>query len=54
MHGERKPLLLTGYRILVILLTAGLGVWKAKLSYQGKSTSPNTLDWLYGVCAFLT
>ena len=54
MHGKRKPLLLTGYRILVILLTAGLGVWKAKLSYHGYSTSPNTLDWLYGVCAFLT
>jgi len=43
----------TGYRILVISLTAGFGLSKAKLSYQGYSTAPNTLDWLYGVVAFL-
>ncbi|KAF8967693.1 hypothetical protein BDZ97DRAFT_505399 [Flammula alnicola] len=44
---------MTGYRILVIFLTAGFGLSKAKLSYQGKSTAPNTLDWMYGVVAFL-
>jgi len=44
---------MTGYRILVITLTAGFGLSKAKLSYQGYSTAPNTLDWLYGVVAFL-
>lgn len=43
----------TGYRLLVIGLTAGFGLSKAKLSYQGQSTAPNTLDWLYGVIAFL-
>ncbi|KIM44538.1 hypothetical protein M413DRAFT_66917 [Hebeloma cylindrosporum] len=52
--GERKPLLLTGYRFLVIFLTTIFGLWKASLSYHGHSTSPNTLDWLYGVFAFLT
>jgi hypothetical protein len=54
IHGERKPLLLTGYRLLVISLTAMFGLGKAHLSYLGQSTSPNTLDWLYGVIAFLT
>ncbi|KAF9480520.1 hypothetical protein BDN70DRAFT_877510 [Pholiota conissans] len=44
---------LTGYRLLVIFLTAGFGLSKAKLSYNGQSTAPNTLDWLYGVVAFL-
>jgi len=44
---------MTGYRILVIVLTAGFGLSKAKLSYEGYSTAPNTLDWLYGVVAFL-
>ncbi|PPQ90777.1 hypothetical protein CVT25_010166 [Psilocybe cyanescens] len=44
---------MTGYRILVIALTTGFGLSKAKLSYDGYSTAPNTLDWLYGVVAFL-
>ncbi|KAF9563949.1 hypothetical protein CPC08DRAFT_632125 [Agrocybe pediades] len=43
----------TGYRILVVGLTTGFGLSKAKLSYQGYSTAPNTLDWLYGVLGFL-
>ncbi|KDR80573.1 hypothetical protein GALMADRAFT_207602 [Galerina marginata CBS 339.88] len=52
-HGHGHAPRMTGYRILVIVLTAGFGLSKAKLSYQGYSTAPNTLDWLYGVVAFL-
>ncbi|KIK08986.1 hypothetical protein K443DRAFT_672030 [Laccaria amethystina LaAM-08-1] len=44
---------LTLYRILVIALTAGFGLWKAALSYRGESTAPTTLDWVYGVVVFL-
>ncbi|TDL13661.1 hypothetical protein BD410DRAFT_735048 [Rickenella mellea] len=40
---------LTGYRLIVILTTAGFGLSKAALSYQGKSTTPTTLEWLYGI-----
>ncbi|KAJ3517743.1 hypothetical protein NLJ89_g320 [Agrocybe chaxingu] len=49
--GERPKL--TGYRILVVVLTAGFGLTKAYLSYLGQSTAPNTMDWLHGVGAFL-
>ncbi|KAF8159617.1 hypothetical protein B0H34DRAFT_411238 [Crassisporium funariophilum] len=41
------------YRLLVIGTTAGFGISKARLSYQGYSTAPNTIDWLYGVVVFL-
>lgn len=44
---------ITGYRLLVIFLTAGFGLSKAKLSYNGLSTAPTTLDWMNGVVAFL-
>jgi hypothetical protein len=44
---------LTGYRLLYIVLTAGFGISKAVLSYEGYSTAPNTLDWIYGVGVFL-
>ena len=38
----------TAYRILfTFFITAGFG--KAILSYRGFSTSPTTLDWLFGV-----
>ncbi|KAJ7141345.1 hypothetical protein C8R44DRAFT_763235 [Mycena epipterygia] len=40
---------LTGYRILFFLLTAGFGAIKAFFSYKGQTTSPTTLDWVYGV-----
>ncbi|TDL24732.1 hypothetical protein BD410DRAFT_718406 [Rickenella mellea] len=40
---------LTGYRLIVILTTAGFGLSKAALSYHGKSTAPTTLEWLYGI-----
>ncbi|TDL24731.1 hypothetical protein BD410DRAFT_59028 [Rickenella mellea] len=39
----------TGYRILLILITTAFGSVKAILSYQGHTTSPNTLDWVFGV-----
>lgn len=51
-HGAHFPRM-TGYRILTVALTAGFGSYKAKLSYEGYSTAPNTLDWLYGVVVFL-
>ena len=51
-RGSHWPRM-TGYRLLTLLLTAGFGLSKAKLSYEGYSTAPNTLDWLYGVVAFL-
>lgn len=44
---------LTGYRLLVIALTAIFGLSKAVLSYRGQSTVPTTLDWMYGVVVFL-
>ena len=44
---------LTGYRLLVILLTAIFGLSKAGLSYNGQSTAPTTLDWMYGVVVFI-
>jgi len=44
---------LTGYRLLVILLTAIFGLSKAGLSYNGQSTVPTTLDWMYGVVVFV-
>ncbi|KAF8909338.1 hypothetical protein CPB84DRAFT_1765883 [Gymnopilus junonius] len=34
-------------------LDSGCRNLKARLSYEGYSTTPNTLDWLYGVFAFL-
>ncbi|KAH6907458.1 hypothetical protein BKA70DRAFT_1223287 [Coprinopsis sp. MPI-PUGE-AT-0042] len=43
---------ITGYRLLVTFLTVGFGVSKAVLSYQGKSTGPVTLEWIFG--AFIT
>ncbi|KAF8995233.1 hypothetical protein BDQ17DRAFT_1430493 [Cyathus striatus] len=52
LHRHRHPRL-TGYRILVVALTAGFGFFKALLSYLGKNTAPNTLDWMYGVVVFL-
>jgi len=44
----------TTYRLLVVMLTAGFGLPKAWLSYHGYSTAPTTMEWLYGVWAFLT
>ncbi|TFK31737.1 hypothetical protein BDQ12DRAFT_92627 [Crucibulum laeve] len=51
-NSTRHPKL-TGYRLLVIILTASFGFSKAALSYRGESTAPTTLDWLYGVVVFL-
>ena len=47
-----KPLI-TGYRLLVTLLTVIFGVSKAILSYRGQSTAPTTLDWVSGVAVTL-
>lgn len=49
--GERPKL--TGYRMLVLGLAITFGLSKARLAYLGQSTALNTLDWLYGVGAFL-
>ncbi|TDL13660.1 hypothetical protein BD410DRAFT_846728 [Rickenella mellea] len=40
---------ITGYRILLVLITTTFGSIKAVLSYQGHTTSPTTLDWAFGV-----
>jgi hypothetical protein len=51
-HGPQpavaKPLI-TGYRLLVSLITVTFGMSKAVLSYQGQSAAPTTLDWVFGV-----
>ncbi len=44
---------LMGYRILVLGLTAGFGLWKARLASLGYSTAFTTTDWLHGICIFL-
>ncbi|KAJ6625752.1 hypothetical protein B0H10DRAFT_588698 [Mycena sp. CBHHK59/15] len=51
---HRRPLRrshprLTGYRILFFISTGGFGTIKAVLSYNGHTTVPTTLDWVYGV-----
>lgn len=51
--GERWQPRLTGYQILYVIFTAGFGLSKAGLAYRGYSTTPTTLDWLYGVVVFL-
>jgi len=50
-EGPSPPLgvKLTGYRLLNIVLIFSIGVAKAVLTYQGKSTAPTTLDWVLGV-----
>ncbi|KAF8199869.1 hypothetical protein K438DRAFT_1511157, partial [Mycena galopus ATCC 62051] len=40
---------LTAYRILSFTSTVGFGAVKAVLSYQGQTTSPTTIDWIYGM-----
>ena len=50
-RAERPKI--TGYRILVLGLAFTFGMSKAWLAYAGQSTALTTLDWLYGVCAFL-
>jgi len=44
---------LTGYRLIVIVLTVGCGLSKAILSYKGKTITPITLEWVFGVVIFL-
>ncbi|KAF8989274.1 hypothetical protein BDQ17DRAFT_477724 [Cyathus striatus] len=44
---------LTIYRLLVILITLGFSIAKAVSSYQGHSTVPITLEWLFGTGVFL-
>ncbi|EAU90588.2 hypothetical protein CC1G_00972 [Coprinopsis cinerea okayama7 len=44
---------LTLYHVLVVGSTSIFGFFKAWLPYNGHSTVPNTLDWLYGVVFFL-
>ncbi|KAJ7282828.1 hypothetical protein C8J57DRAFT_1122747 [Mycena rebaudengoi] len=39
----------TGYRIVFFILTGGFGSLKAFFAYRGESTTPTTLDWVYGV-----
>ena len=40
---------LTGYRLIVIVLTVGFTLSKAILSYQNKLIAPITLEWVFGV-----
>ncbi|TDL14462.1 hypothetical protein BD410DRAFT_681061, partial [Rickenella mellea] len=40
---------LTGYRIILISLTALFGISKAILSYRGQSVAPTSLELLFGV-----
>lgn len=47
-----KPAL-TGYRLLVIILTSSFGLSKAVLTYQGQSIAPTTLDVVFGVVVAL-
>jgi hypothetical protein len=49
---KTEPTALTGYRLLIILLTAIFGLSKAGLSYNGQSTASTTLDWMYGAVVF--
>jgi len=39
---------LTGYRLLAIAVTLGVGIPKAILSYRGQSLIPSTLDMVGG------
>ncbi|TDL14076.1 hypothetical protein BD410DRAFT_290972 [Rickenella mellea] len=40
---------LTLYRLSIVLLTAGFGTSKALSAYRGHSSTPTTLEWVYGV-----
>ncbi|TDL13666.1 hypothetical protein BD410DRAFT_684161, partial [Rickenella mellea] len=40
---------LTTYRFVVITLPILFGSWKAVLTYKGQSTTPNMLEWQFGV-----
>ncbi|TDL19145.1 hypothetical protein BD410DRAFT_727524 [Rickenella mellea] len=40
---------LTGYRIIILVLTVIFGIWKAALMYMGQNIAPNMLDWEFGV-----
>ena len=57
LHHDTQPEvakpLVTGYRLLVSLLTLIFGMSKAVLSYQGQSTAPTTVDWVFGVLVTL-
>ncbi|KDQ50627.1 hypothetical protein JAAARDRAFT_116222, partial [Jaapia argillacea MUCL 33604] len=44
---------LTGYRFLVIALTAGFGISKAVTAYRGESMSSTTLEWTFDVVVAL-
>lgn len=44
---------LTGYRLMVIVLTVGFGLSKAILTYRGESIAPTTLEWVFSVVVFL-
>ncbi|TDL15060.1 hypothetical protein BD410DRAFT_140117 [Rickenella mellea] len=44
---------LTGYRILVILLTFLFGLSKAILAYKGQSLAGNSVEWVFGVVCSL-
>ena len=39
----------TGYRALVLALTAGFGLAKAISSYRGKAIVSISLEWVFGV-----
>ncbi|KDQ53914.1 hypothetical protein JAAARDRAFT_60998 [Jaapia argillacea MUCL 33604] len=43
----------TGYRLLVIVLTAAFGLSKALVSYNGRTFVPITIEWVYGVVVSL-
>jgi len=57
LHHDTQPEvvkpLITGYRLLVTLLTIIFGMSKAILSYRSQSAAPTTLDWVFGVVVTL-
>ncbi|TDL19097.1 hypothetical protein BD410DRAFT_727601 [Rickenella mellea] len=40
---------ITTYRLLVTCITAGFGLFKVWLAYNGLSVTPTTLEWIFGV-----
>ncbi|KAF8591709.1 hypothetical protein K439DRAFT_1326159, partial [Ramaria rubella] len=44
---------LTGYRLLILVLTTSFGTLKAILSLKGQSIVPNSLDLAFGVLVTL-
>ncbi|TDL15143.1 hypothetical protein BD410DRAFT_137012 [Rickenella mellea] len=44
---------LTTYRFVVLALPILFGSWKAALMYKGQSTTPNMLEWQFGVIGII-